>query len=665
MATIKAPFNFVPLSEKVFFPEWAGQISQDIPFEDGVSGTIELKITAESPIFVRNGHTKEQAQNDNVEYTSFSKINDRYFIPATSIKGAIRNVLEIMSFGKMSQISNNRYSIRDLQLKKYMNYFQNSDVHCGWMRKKGETVTITDNGIPRRISHAEIDKLLKTDFCNIFSKEDLLKDDSKRSPLYKYSLTHNKLLRFKFKELPLNPNNTVDKRLKVVEDKNGIEGNIVFTGQPSYRQNEIKKTDGTITKKSSGKFYEFVFLNEFLRTIILNSEEENGIYKDFSFVYKDSDEWKYWKKMMEKGEQVPVFFSVDNNGKLLHLGLSYLYKLPYPKRIKEYLYDDHKKSKLDLSECIFGVTAKDSLKGRVQFSHAFTEQKPSKDKISPYLGSPKPTYYPIYLKQNGENGYMINKERGIFFSTMLNNNAELKGWKRYPVQNEWEEDFIPPKGQEDNTNPFYPMTIGSEFIANVRFHNLRRVELGALLNAISLRTGYFHSIGFAKALGFGKVKIEIVSVNGFDFGQIDSIKKEFLDLMSQEIDDYSTSPQIRELWAMMRPQNLTTPLEYMDLKDFVNCKKQNFNKNIYGEYLPYYTELIKKEIKTNITKTEEHATVSVLQGTIKQARLDGDNRSLPLDLRNNKVRLKVGDSIFVEKVMRSGRVEKLVFKKKM
>ena len=102
MATIKAPFNFVPLSDKVFFPDWADEISQDIPFEDGLSGTLELKITAQTPIFVRNGHTKEDADAKNEQYTSFSKTSDnRYFIPATSIKGCIRNVMEIMSFGKM------------------------------------------------------------------------------------------------------------------------------------------------------------------------------------------------------------------------------------------------------------------------------------------------------------------------------------------------------------------------------------------------------------------------------------------------------------------------------------------------------------------------------------------------------------------------------------
>ena len=50
---IKAPYNFVPLENRAFYPSWANHISQDIPFEDGVSGSIEYTIEAETPIFVR------------------------------------------------------------------------------------------------------------------------------------------------------------------------------------------------------------------------------------------------------------------------------------------------------------------------------------------------------------------------------------------------------------------------------------------------------------------------------------------------------------------------------------------------------------------------------------------------------------------------------------
>ena len=51
---ITAPFNFVPLNDKVFFPDWAEKINHDIPFEDGESGLIDITIIAKSPIFVRN-----------------------------------------------------------------------------------------------------------------------------------------------------------------------------------------------------------------------------------------------------------------------------------------------------------------------------------------------------------------------------------------------------------------------------------------------------------------------------------------------------------------------------------------------------------------------------------------------------------------------------------
>ena len=61
---IKAPYNFVPLENKAFYPSWANHISQDIPFEDGVSGSIEYTIEAKTPIFVRNGYTDREHPDD-------------------------------------------------------------------------------------------------------------------------------------------------------------------------------------------------------------------------------------------------------------------------------------------------------------------------------------------------------------------------------------------------------------------------------------------------------------------------------------------------------------------------------------------------------------------------------------------------------------------------
>ena len=83
MNRIKSPFNFVPVSDKVYFPEWSNQVSHDIPFSDGESGYIEVELTAETPIYIRNWHSKEEEDSKQDNYKSFCKDpQGRFFIPA-------------------------------------------------------------------------------------------------------------------------------------------------------------------------------------------------------------------------------------------------------------------------------------------------------------------------------------------------------------------------------------------------------------------------------------------------------------------------------------------------------------------------------------------------------------------------------------------------------
>ena len=641
MATIKAPFNFVPLSEKVFFPDWADEISHDIPFEDGESGTIELKITAETPIFVRNGNTRDKID------ISFSNINGKYFIPATSIKGAIRNVLEIISFSKMSNIADTRYSLRDLQLKEYLNFFQNSDVHCGWMSQKEDKITINNHGIPKRISHADLDKLWETDFSETFKNATLLKTDAHRTALYKIQKAKGKTKTVRYDEFMMNSVNPVDKRIIAKISETGQnEGVIVLTGQPSARKDPNKK----IGKKGSGKCYEFVFPTQCLGTV-KTFDMDDELYKDFCFIYKDSEDWKFWKEQLKKGESIPVFFSLANN-QLLHFGLSYLYKLPYKKRTKDCLPVNHRMEKLDLSECMFGCTLKNfTLKGRVQFSQAFLESGNMDEELQAYMGSPKSSYYPIYLKQEGNNGFMTKP-----FITMMSDKAQLKGWKRYPVRDELMP-FSIPEGQESNATSFIPLRQGSVFKCKIRFHNLKKAELGALLKAIHFNPKGFHSLGFAKAHGYGKVKIESELFNcQFD-------KEDYISAFTSLIPDYSKSQELRELNLMSETQKLTTPLEYMELPDFVECKRQKRNSagalEKTGEYLQYYSSIVKmeepiapvKELTAQITYND--------RGLIKAKLIEGkDTVSKVLKDVDKKLKLKVGDNVLVKL---SSKKDELIF----
>jgi CRISPR-associated protein (TIGR03986 family) len=563
----------------------------------------------------------------------------------------------------MGNIANQRYSLRDLQLRKdYLNFFQQSDVHCGWMKKQGNTITITDHGIPKRISHADLDKIWGTNFSETFKKTGLLKEDSHRTALFKIKKAESKNKEIRYNEFLMNSVNPVDKRIMANVDAAGAhEGIIVMTGQPSARKDRELYPDKTVKHKGSGKCFEFVFPKENQGKIAQMDAYDDDIYKDFCFIYKDSEDWNYWKKKMEEGASVPVFFSLAN-GKLIHFGLSYLYKLPYKKRIKDCLTDDHKRNDFDLSECIFGTTqAKDALKGRVQFSHAFKEKGELDREFKAYMGSPKSSYYPIYLRQEGNNGYMETD-----FTTMMSDKARLKGWKRYPIR-EGLMQFTIPDGQEDHVNPFVPFKQGSEFKCLVRFHNLRKVEIGALLKAIHFNNRGFHSIGFAKAYGYGAIKIES-SLKNCKFSKEDYLS-EFASIMQKEVPGYSKSQELRELNLMSEIHKLKTPLAYMELSEFVDCKRQKRNPRTRelekpGEYLDYYSNLLIPDVQTKAVAKEEEAVVTVADRGIIQAHLltGKDTQSKDLVFEKVKIKLKRGDRIIVSIVRKGGNVAHLVFK---
>lgn len=323
---IRAPFNFVPRSQFVFSPSWSGKVSMDVPFENAQTGKIHLRLTAKTPVYVRQG----QVTND-IPSNEFVHKENVYFIPATSIKGMVRSILEIISFGKL-----------------------------------------------------------------------------------------------------------------------GMEG--------------------------------------------------------------------------------------DKEGKYLA----------------------HAASSIDLAECIFGKVKGDSLRGRVLFSHAELKTPVIKtDEEEAYCGQPKASYDPIYRDGN-----------------------YLKGWKRYPVRSNVCEIPEVAEGNEEYAQHFIPLAAGSVFECDMRYFNLKREELGALLYAMNFFEGAIYSIGFGKPYGFGQVTIEL---SGND--EIELLKQEFISLISSQIEGYADSVQLHELKEMMtlHPEKEHL-LEYMSLAEYNEHRED-------GSSLPYYSQL--------------------------------------------------------------------------
>lgn len=112
---ISAPYNFVPLNEFVFVPDWGGEVSQDIPFADGEDGYIEVTWKNVSPLCIRDA-----SGTDDKNYSMHVKMSDGsrlYFIPGSSLRGMLRNTLSVMSFGRLTQYENRYFGHREFDTK--------------------------------------------------------------------------------------------------------------------------------------------------------------------------------------------------------------------------------------------------------------------------------------------------------------------------------------------------------------------------------------------------------------------------------------------------------------------------------------------------------------------------------------------------------------------
>lgn len=457
------PYAFVPLNERVYLlsedERKLLENVQDVPFENGYSGRIDFKLKAVTPFCV-----KIEANNGNVPF---------YTIPGSSIKGMIRSVFEIITMSNFRNgVSNDRYSFRDLNNNNYT-------LKSAKEQKSGILIKL-DNKYYVQPCECE-----KKTYGEIAEEEGLQYQD----------IAGGKTAKDKFQKL----------ESPVILYDDGTAQIYLFSGFMNNKKRE------------------FLFdVPEFDEARLIPLKDDQ--LKDFLFIHEQENEnasWKFWKKRLKNYNSiseirqdkfdgvVPCFFRThisDKNEKcVLDLGFSYLYRQAYAKSIHDFIPKCYKEQgEIDLAQSVFGYTNKeDALKGRVQFGNVILENPNFASEQCFILGGPKATFYPFYLHQ--EEGRLDD-----YFST-----TKLAGYKRYLVHNSQQ------TGIQDNKNMnvvtrFKPVAAGTEFVVPIYFHNLRDYELGALLAAISFcnkENQCFHSLGFAKPYGYGKMKIQDIKLS--------------------------------------------------------------------------------------------------------------------------------------------------------
>lgn len=529
MATFNnVPFNFVPLNHDVFIPEWGDEISQDIPFEDGEDGVIRFTITNTTPLFIKNDTNKDKSDS---AYVEDANGNRHYYIPATSIKGMLRSVFEVLSFSKMQKYDDDFFGYRNFDTKltdgkEYVNKMQN--VECGWLKKE-----LDNNGNDIYILQdcGEFEKVAINDLPNYYSE---------------------------------------------VRTETAIKKAKTFNGQglgsyPMVRSKRLVCTGYMHNKKN-----EYLFP---LPTDGTTVSVDNEVASAFISVYKPSPYYDHIKDTLNEGSYLPVFFKKNGKGKVVAIGMTRMFRFPYVHKVSDGIKQTTKNSEgtllaegHDLTECVFGYTnKKDSLRGRVQIGNAFSENEINNTIcVRGVLGQPNASYYPYYLKQSNSP-----------YTTFSSEKIEIAGRKRYRVHSD---SNIPSELPQGNGNESVMATLrllpnGNRFACEIRVHNLRAVELGALLSSITFHGNdkCHHNIGMAKAFGYGRLQISDVQLSFLSHDK-EYYMKEFEKQMSLFLKKatntrWSDSDQIISLMSIASDH--TDEMGYMDFEGYKQGKRNN------------------------------------------------------------------------------------------
>ncbi len=562
--TIQAPYRFVPLAKSVVFPEWADQVSHDKPFADGICGELDITLTTHSQTCVGGEQTRENNQAGKVHF--YRTAENKPAIPASSLKGMLRNVLEIATFSRFKQVEDQKLGVRDI--RNAGNFYQSriSDPEAGWLRfEDGQWL------------------IYPCEFARIHQKDVI---QSNNITYKAWANNNRKTLKQRYDLLGICPkikfklsgkNKVGQDKAVPSNEKNALDGRIVVTGQPGQFYYQDKPNLPKPAKK-----YEFVFYDEF-EPVALSAK----VFAGFQQIYANTEEWIYLKK--HAGQQgIPVFFHSETNNpdNVISLGLSMMYKLPYDNSIHDAIGNTNSLhtaniANYDFADLLFGCIADDeqSLKGRIHISMAHVVGMPQlKWTQSTVLNAPKPNYYPTYILQTG---------KGNGFSQLMDKNVQLAGWKRYPVRNE--NVTPPPEGAGTSVQvSLETVAANQKFNSKIRFHNLRPIELGALLWVLDFggRNHLRHNIGTGKPFGLGQISIQInqsdlvANNRAQQVCSLDDCREAFIAYMNAQFqnNNYEKLSEIETLLTYAEP-NKIAHLDYMPLKDFSSYKdKRNVTK---------------------------------------------------------------------------------------
>ncbi|MCB0256079.1 MAG: TIGR03986 family CRISPR-associated RAMP protein [Anaerolineae bacterium] len=548
----RAPYNFVPLPETVVTIDPNTLPDQDRYYPDRHTGYIDCTITTESPTFMRAPLTPEEfarqeAGEESSPWREQIRNKPDFFyadpaktprIPGSSLRGMLRQLVEIVSYGKMEFVSAQKLVYRSVgdttshgeEYRKRVMHYDGETSNRSGKRTKQYTPLVKAGYIQERYGSFVIQPAREiggTTFARI-RIDDIPRGMERVAGCknashiyfqpgpYDYQDVRGGFLRIKYSKVL---------RVSSQEGPGLMRGTLAVSGGMASKRSEV-----------------VVFpVDEAAPVVRINDK----LIKS----YKNQLSQEQRQLLGEQGvlnEGQPVFYIIEK-GELAFFGHTMMMRLPYPKSPRDFIPGAvRNEDSLDLAGALFGFT---NIKGegkarayasRVQVGDAILGQGQSDFWLAPdqvitpkILGGPKPTTFQHYLTQQSPD----SKEQGRYrdgrpklikeladYTASTPAESVLRGHKLYWHKGsaaasdlqEAPDKLLDAKGRENDRDTQHtqmrPLAAGVRFHTCIRFENLSNEELGALLWALTLpgRPGqeYRHSIGMGKPYGMGAVKLE-------------------------------------------------------------------------------------------------------------------------------------------------------------
>jgi CRISPR-associated protein (TIGR03986 family) len=527
-----APYNFVPLPEKVVTLHLEDLPAQDAYSPGRFSGHLACELETSSPLYVRAARSDQQSQKDSLpEAFYYADDPEHPVIPGSSLRGLLRSMVEVVSYSKISAVTNEKQIYRAVgditdHGKHYRDQIMRDDGEHN--REKYYTPLVKGGYIVQKghdwyIQPAQT--IGGTTYAHLRQDEDFFRR-LKQVPgcknaftvyiecgPYDYQAVKGGFLRVKFA------------RVIRADDKPG----------PGLRKATLAISGWMASKRSEAVIFE---QDEHAPLLELSDEQIEDYEAQIS---QEQKKLLGDKGVLQKGQ--PVFYIVDDHDKVVFFGHGRMLRMPYPNSPLDKVPTSlRREGDIDLAEAIFGYVKSNqqasgkarSYAGRVFVCDAnviegqkdlwLTEKKTITLNI---LGGPKPTTFQHYLVQGTPDKIKMGETRDgkakfdIHLADYTSQDTTIRGQKFY-----WHKGVVGAKEigadvtqvaadeqrkKKTDTQHAHvqPLRAGVRFQFKIHFENLSDIELGALLWVlrVAAQDEYRLKLGMGKPLGMGAVRI--------------------------------------------------------------------------------------------------------------------------------------------------------------